>query len=435
MNAFARLKEPDVQLASAKRSAVERRGVHAWHPYYAGYSERFVESALTYLNCTPGSLIVDPWAGSGTTGFISSRSGIDSVCFDINPVMATFASAKSHSILKNHGEIEAWLSALPSRLSEGVRLDKQEPLVRIFDASTAAHLRAVLRSIPFSERLSGSTQALKDKAASVVLDPRHAFCRAVTFVTLRKLSGTQKLQNPTWLRTEAVQVHVSEHDLLTALRAVGELMLKQLCEVYDGSIGGGKLSAICADARALPLMSESVDAVITSPPYLTRIDYAVSTLPEMLTFGDSVLLESVRHKTMGAPVITKAERVQKARWGSICNNILDAIKHHPTKAAASYYWKNIIQYFMDMDDSLQEIKRALKPGSRALIVVQSSYFKEMEIPLGDIYVQAAKGIGLDATISAREKVKTHMAHVNTKSSAYKSNKIYHEDIVEIRKPT
>ncbi|MGK9168825.1 hypothetical protein KXR53_21095 [Inquilinus limosus] len=433
MNTFALFKELDIQLASAKRSVTERKGVHAWHPYYAGYSEQFVESALAYLNCGLGSVVADPWAGSGTTGFVASRAGVDSVCLDINPVMATFAAAKSNSILKVRSEIEAWLRALPSRPSNSAWPVDPEPLAGIFDAVTAAHLRRVLRAIPFGEYLSPSTSVLKNDAARTVLDPCYAFCRAVVFVTLRKLSGTQKLQNPTWLRTEAAEVHVSERDLLAALRVNAETMLRQLCEVYGGTVGGGTLNALCGDARALPLKNASVDAVITSPPYLTRIDYAVSTLPEMLTFGDDVLLESIRHKTMGAPVITKVERAQNAKWGPLCNEILNAVRSHPTKAAASYYWKNIVQYFMDMDASLQEIKRILKPGAGALVVVQSSYFKDIEIPLGDIYVQAAEGLGLKAGIAAREKVKTHMAHVNTRSTIYKANKVYYEDVVEIRR--
>jgi ubiquinone/menaquinone biosynthesis C-methylase UbiE len=89
---------------------------------------------------------------------------------------------------------------------------------------------------------------------------------------------------------------------------------------------------------------------------------------------------------------------------------------------------------MDMEASLREIYRVLKPGSSGLIVVQSSYFKEHEIELGDIYVEMCDQLGFTSNISFREKVKIHMAHVNTKSSVYVKNKIYHEDVVCIKKP-
>ncbi|MBC6423004.1 MAG: hypothetical protein GDA43_18470 [Hormoscilla sp. SP5CHS1] len=64
-------------LASAKRSRKERMRVHAWHPYYAGYSEAFVSSAIAYLNLNSAlsPLLLDPWNGSGTTGLVASRWG------------------------------------------------------------------------------------------------------------------------------------------------------------------------------------------------------------------------------------------------------------------------------------------------------------------------------------------------------------------------
>jgi hypothetical protein len=152
---------------------------------------------------------------------------------------------------------------------------------------------------------------------------------------------------------------------------------------------------------------------VTSPPYLTRIDYAMSTAPEMATFGGDDLLTFVRHQTMGAPVITKSSRYQKPEWGKLCNNILDAVKKHPTKAAKSYYWKNIVQYFIDFDVALAEIIRVMKPGGKGIVVVQSSYFEELEIPLGEIYVEMSTSHGLRAKIAYREEVKGHLAHVNT----------------------
>ena len=136
---------------------------------------------------------------------------------------------------------------------------------------------------------------------------------------------------------------------------------------------------------------------------------------------------------MGAPVITGDAWDAHPEWGEICNGLLERIAEHKTKAAKSYYFKNIVQYFSDASDSLRELVRVLRLGSTALVVVQSSYFKEIEISLGDIYVEMASNLGCSARIARREVVKGHLAHVNSKSSQYVSNKIYHEDVVEITK--
>lgn len=418
-----------VGLASAKRGRSERKGVHAWHPYYAGYSESFVDTALDYLGVGTGDLILDPWAGSGTTGMVAARRGVSSLCLDINPVMATFCAAKASETLSARAEIEDWLSELTPR---AIVTDNgsDDPIDAIFDRQTARRLRAAVDGISSVETRAGPAALTKSNG---IIDPSHAFCQAVVFVALRRLSGTQRLQNPTWLRTANDKVEVTAEELVIALKADGRRLLDDLSEFYGNAPARGELFACVGDARAMPLRDSSVDGVITSPPYLTRIDYAISTLPEMMIFGDNDYLEAVRHRTMGAPVITRIDRIQRPEWGPLCNGVLDAVRTHETKAAATYYWKNIIQYFMDMEAALREVKRVLKPGRRALVVVQSSYFKDVEIPLGDIYVQAAQGLGMTAGIAAREAVKTHMAHVNTRSSRYKSNKVYFEDVVEVRR--
>ncbi len=84
--------------------------------------------------------------------------------------------------------------------------------------------------------------------------------------------------------------------------------------------------------------------------------------------------------------------------------------------------------------TLGEIRRVLKDGAKAAVVVQSSYFKDVELPLGDTYVEMARFEGLDAKIARRETIRQHMAHINTKSQKYVKNKVYYEELVLVSKP-
>ena len=59
----------------------------------------------------------------------------------------------------------------------------------------------------------------------------------------------------------------------------------------------------------LPLDTSSIDAVITSPPYCTRIDYVIATLPELAILGlrpDE--LKGLRDKMIGTPTIPLEQR-------------------------------------------------------------------------------------------------------------------------------
>jgi DNA modification methylase len=426
-------------LQSAKRSAKERESIHRWHPYYAGYSERFVASALRYLNCTTQGFILDPWGGSGTTGVVSGRAGLVSLCMDINPVMATFSAAKSFEVLAYEDDIAHFFNSLSAQPKSAEPLREDDPLKEIFDLPTAALIRDIVEAIPFSAHAHQDVEAFPSmllnavRDESLIISPHYAFCMAVLFVALREISGTKLSANPTWLLTNEQKVHMAGPALVRELKRTARNMLMDLREFFSSSKHSKPSYAMAGNVKDMPLKSGSVDWIITSPPYLTRIDYAMSTTPELALFDNELLVGYVRHQTTGAPVITKEQKEQKQEWGPLCNRILNEIRNHPTKAAESYYWKNIVQYFMDTEGALNDIARVLRPGGRALIVVQSSYFKEIEIPLGDIYMEMAQNQGFIASRAFREEVKGHMAHVNTKSSQYKKNKVYFEDVVLVTK--
>lgn len=434
---FDEAAKPPTALVSAKRGPAERKTVHAWHPYYAGYSEAFVASALGYLEADDTTLVLDPWGGSGTTNAVAARMGVPAMSIDINPVMATFSAAKSPEVLEFDREIEGFFANLPA-LTGNRDCEYTDALLEMFEPATACTLRNVIEAIPFEGHKHGP-EDVEEPAASVprdaaqIIDAAHAFCMAVVFVTIRQVSGTQTAANPTWLKTARKKAKRERNILLGDLLRNAESMLGDLRAFFHGRNATVPSYTLAGDARSLPIRTGSVDRVVTSPPYLTRIDYAMSTAPEMAAFGGDDLLNFVRHATMGAPVITKNGRHQGKEWGPLCNTVLDAVKNHPTKAASSYYWKNITQYFMDLDASLKEIARVLKAGGKGLIVVQSSYFKEIEIPLGSIYVQMAEAKGLKPRVAFREEVRGHLAHVNTRSSVYKKNKIYFEEFVFIEK--
>ena len=427
------LDNPNLSLCSAKRTAVEKTGLHGWHPYYAGYSEAFVESAIRYLGCDRNWLVLDPWGGSGTTGIVAAKAGISSICLDINPVMAIFAAAKSSQVLSREQEIVNFLATIEDFIIPQSGMGNEEPLNQIFTPETARLIRSVVDVIPVKKNWEKSLGKIPCKLP--IIDPVRAFYLSAIFVALRKLSGLKPGSNPTWIAKNDNKVMLYPQRLLKEIRTNAVKMLMELKDFYAVKNEIIPHFSLEGDVRNISLPRESVNALIASPPYLTRIDYAISTMPEIYLLGGEDLLARIRHQTMGAPVITKGEKYQKESWGPTCNCLLDSIKKHPTKAAKSYYWKNIVQYCMDLDKALGEIKRVLKPGGKGLIVVQNSYFKDLEIPLPKIYCEFAVRKGFAAEIVRTERVKHYMASVNSKSSYYKKEKVYYESVVSIHKIT
>jgi hypothetical protein len=190
-----------------------------------------------------------------------------------------------------------------------------------------------------------------------------------------------------------------------------------------------------ADARELPIRTGVVDIIITSPPYLTRIDYAVTTGPELvfLGYGTKAQLHEVRRSIMGSTCIVPGKHEPSSTWGQTCVEIMERVRAHESKASATYYFKTHVQYFRDAERVLDECLRVLKPGACAFLVVQDSWYKDIHIPLGKIYSEMAESLGAtDVCIVNDERIRTHLGLVNVRARRYKKGDVA-EQVVSLRK--
>jgi tRNA G10 N-methylase Trm11 len=239
--------------------------------------------------------------------------------------------------------------------------------------------------------------------------------------------------NPTWNARIGAGRRITSKRFVAEIKQVMREMLDDLLEYYEDVPRTAQPSYILGDSRHLPLEGESIDAIISSPPYLTRLDYAVSTTTELLSLGCQEAMEALRQMTMGSTVIRQGQSQQEITSSRTCAQFLRNVSDHPSKAAKSYYLKNFCQYFVDAEAIIQEMHRVLKPHASALLVLQNSYFKEVECKLSDIYVEMATCFGFDASIVRREPVRVVMANTNIRSSRHVSTKQYSEDVVLLRK--
>lgn len=412
-------------IRSAKRGPAERKGLHNWHPYYAGYSEAVVEDLLSFFEASPSDIILDPWLGSGTTSVVCQKKNINVVGREINPVMAIFSRSKSALLLEL--DLPKYLNCIISAYlkSDNTIAEKHDnPIGEFINDSDYAGLKMIEKCmLAYVDQLQ-----IEEIKKLFVTD----FFYASIFQTLRVCGTFKKGTNPTWIKKLNIN-HEGQQSISSVFYTISQAMIRDLEENFRHSC------SIVPDIRIgnstqLDLLDNSVNYIITSPPYLTRIDYAVSTQPELLFLNSKLSsFNLIRRQTMGAPIIRERIPEQSGEWGITCNTFLNKVAIHNSKAANSYYRKNFLQYFSDAYQSLLEIKRVLRTGGKAAIIVQSSYFKEIEIKLGEIYKEMGQQIGLTASILKRQTVKQHMAHINTKSSQYVPNKIFYEDIVLLRK--
>lgn len=424
-------------LASAKRGAKERKGVHAWHPYYASYSEAFVTSAIEFLKLNSSHILLDPWNGSGTTALVASRFGIRTLGCEINPVINIFSAAKSSYLIRQNDLIEELANKLTQKAEQtSINIQDKDTLLNFMSLSLSCGVRTFYSAIndqeyPNCPLAKGILDSFTTKA--IKLNPFEAFFKAALFITSRNLAGYKGGSNPTWVKTLSEKPNIKKQELILEFKKIVNLMIQDLEDALILKTDIVLHLPLLIDSRNLPLQDNCIDGVITSPPYLTRLDYAMSTRPELLIMTDSEALRKIRENTIGSPVIVNKNIKINPKWGKTCLKLIENVQKHKSKAATSYYLPNMLQYFRDVELSLREIIRVLKPNAQALLVIQSSYFKEHEINLSQIYVELCQNLGVSSKIISREIIRGHLAHVNIKSTQYKKGKVYFEDVICLTK--
>lgn len=424
-----------MQIASPKQ---EKRGratkASMFYNYYAGFSPQFVRDCIDLFHEGAPSVVFDPWIGSGTTAHQAARKGIRVYGCDLNPVMVIVAKARCSTV-----DSAASLRSAANKVIQASGHDgepKADPLNIWFTDRTASYWRQIASA---ALRAAAPTSSFVELGAAISKCSNvGALLLVAIFRAARQSLSAFGTSNPTWIKTPSAdeKVDLSSKEVaarfmqqVEALRDVVKRENKDIAEDVASDI-------VVADSRMMPLDSGAVDLVIASPPYCTRIDYAVATAPELaiLGFSRESSFRALRESLTGS-TLTRADDLphRVTTFPGKCGELLAAIEAHPSKASGTYYVQQFRQYFADMTVSLRELSRVIRGGGEAYLVIQDSMYKDIHIDLAEIIEQLA--VGSDFKLGRRwdfPSPRTFRA-INTKARRNKKSWTPTESVVLLRK--
>lgn len=395
--------------------------------YYAGYSAPFVEDVINGMGLPDGSSVLDPWNGAGTTTWVAAGLGLDAVGIDINPALVVVGKAR---LLGR--EVFESLDTLAKDITEHAKsLDSGnggvEPLELWFAPATARHLRQLDRSIQHVLVSSIEVIDLTMHAGLMGLSSLAAHFYVALFETVRSFLGAFATSNPTWIKShsDGRRISVPAEVVQRRFREAQQRLRRRACEgeVRDPPIcPTGRADVRLGSSHATALQDASVDAIISSPPYCTRIDYAMLTRPELavLGVGDGVQFRQLRESMIGTPTMVNKHPATEPALGASAAQFIMRVSNHNSKASGGYYRKYFLQYFSGMYASLMELKRVVKPGGLCTLVLQDSYYKEIHNDLALHLVEMAIGLGWAPSSRVDFAVNRTFAAVNPGSRTYRA---------------
>lgn len=362
--------------------------VRSIHPFPARMAPDLALTALA--NLPPASTVLDPMMGSGTVVRQALEYGHDAVGYDLDPlaVLMTRVWTTEVSDVDVDAMLKAVLAMVDAMGEATPALDWQSDTETTHFIEFWFHENQRAELARISSALNRQCQLDLTEGQKAALDVlRVAFSRII----ITKEQGASLARDTSHSRPHRVSL-VSDYRVRFHFeRSVAQLR-KRLLE--HPPKGVARVSQ--GDARALVLEDGSVDAVITSPPYLNAIDYMRGHRMSLTWLGHSIpALRSVRSSSIGAERSADPHARHTEVGAIVC-----------AMRGADPLGKRLEgimgRYALDLLYMTAEIARVLKPGCRATFVVGNSCIKGAFIDNAQGLATAAAQAGM-ALIDSRER--------------------------------
>ena len=309
-------------LLSAKQH-LKRLAVRPWGRFLAAFSSVFAESAVNLLCRGRSGLLYDPFVGSGTTLVAAAKAGVKAVGNDLDPASAILSRARiasKYSARRVRELLKPGTRTVPANFAQ----ETTDCFAREDLSYAASVFSRVQRELP---RPNGSAfHGLLDDTSG--LFDSEAIALAALLLAATSAAKVVRGSNPVWQRKAITGERIRTTPLPEGANARARLMMEDpdLAAVP----GTRDVRVICEAAQDTSLDDGSVDFVLTSPPYLNRLDCVVNHLPELLllTGFQNLDLERLRSSMIGTTKMV-AKTDLDARVGPYCTKLLKRIAEHP----------------------------------------------------------------------------------------------------------
>lgn len=368
--------------------------IHRWYPFVEGYSSEFINSIVDEQSQRI-ELCLEPFSGSGTTALELSSREINCISFEVNPFMYTLSKAKLKVSRYRVRTIKSHILKMKKHISylvdEDIELYSEfSTLIEGEDKKKWNIDREVFIAI---EKLKIAINSLSTTFYKEVYE----VCLANMLLQYSNLyrNGKCLSYKKNWKDTTYSQKQVvdSFFDFLE------NIILKDIKNSKVGDFSNHNLLYL-GDSRELifeNIENNSIDLIITSPPYLNSRDYTDSYMLELkaldflTTYSD---IKKLREQTIRSHVQLKISHSDSVK-STILNRALSEIESLRTE---SLMWNSeiinmIVAYFEDMQIIFEGMYQKLKSGCRVYFNVSNSAYFGILINTLEICSEIAESIG------------------------------------------
>lgn len=381
---------------------------HNWYRFVLSFPPHLVRHYIQRFNIDQDQVILDPFCGTGTTIVESQLNRIRAVGLEASP-FAHFASSVKTNWDINTEAFESIVRTVASETRKELKsqdIDDNYFLNSSFDEEKLNSLDKQARKLLITNSISPlplhKTLTLLRILRQHEEEPfyNHALLALANALVF-------KISNLRFGPEVGVGKPKSDYPVIQAWVSEVRKIIRDIDSVDSSAYP--KCRSKLGDAREIGkiLEPESIDAVITSPPYPNEKDYSRTTRLESVVLGFINNLEElrsfkkslIRSNTRG--VYKNDDDDQWVMHNERVLELADTIERKRIELAKSsgfekLYGKVTLQYFGGMAKHFANLQPVLRKGALLAYVVgdQASYFRIM-IRTGEILAEVAQSSGYE----------------------------------------
>ncbi len=311
---------------------------HSFHPYPARFIPQIPLSFIK-LFTKEGETVLDPMCGCGTTlveAFLNNRNSIGN---DLNPLATLITKVKTTLIDENEFEyfnkklsvMKRYLDLDYRKVDERINNLPNRKISKIFNRVVISKLESIRETL----------LEIRDEGHHNLFDFGRVALSSTIWSLIENANGID-VDNIFIKKVKSMQNEINK--------------MSKIINTIP------KVKVICGDARKLEIENDSVDLIVTSPPYVNALDYYRVHMYNMLWLGMDFDL------------------FRKHEIGGHSHFIMNR-------------FRLLSEYLGDMLRSMIEMNRVLKRGKLCVIVVGNSSLEYELIESHKFFAEMGKKIG------------------------------------------
>lgn len=385
--------------------------IHRWYRFPAGFSAKWVKEVISDFR-DPEITLFDPFVGCGTTVLAGEECGVEAIGIDAHPFLVRIAKAKLawrsdiRHFQKTASEILKLAKGLPN-----IDLAYPKLIQKCYSEDILHELDKLRRAWLYFQDESAQTELTWLALAGILRPSSHA--------------GTAPWQ---YVLPKKKKRHVAQP--FEAFSNQVEMMIKDITYLQWSCIGSPPGHIRRDDARdCSTIEDDSIDLIITSPPYTNNYDYADVTRLEMSFFGEvhkwADLHQKVRRylirscsqhmsNSQKLAVILEDKRLEPIidELREVCYSLEREREYH---GGRKKYHLMVAAYFSDLAKVWVSLRRVCKEGSKVCFVLGDSAPYGIYVPvdrwLGELAISAGfKSFRFEKTRDRNVKWKSNRKH-------------------------